>query len=96
MKANDGKLLELEHVRLFRLSVCGVDETGNKLTADYCMNDVADWALLRISERDTLLNAARQTLLDNLHLCDGPQCTLKVLRDAVEAVEGKPLLDDKD
>ena len=32
---------------------------------------------------DPLINAAIQTLKDNLHLCDGDICTLKLLRDAV-------------
>jgi hypothetical protein len=49
-----------------------------------------------IYQRDLLLSAARQTLLNNLHLCDGDNCTLKDLRDAVEKIDGKPILDDND
>lgn len=33
-----------------------------------------------------VLEAAKQTLLDNLHLCDGDVCTLKELRDAVSVI----------
>ena len=58
---------------------------------------VANMAMLyerAMDKRDTLLAAARKTLLDNLHLCDGDNCTLKALRDAVESVDGKPLVDD--
>jgi len=34
-----------------------------------------------------LLSAAKKTLNDNLHLCDGDDCTLKDLRDAVAAID---------
>lgn len=37
---------------------------------------------IRQQEYDDILAAVRQTLEDNLHLCDGDNCTLRVLRDA--------------
>jgi len=39
------------------------------------------------SQRDLLLAAARKTLAENSHLADGDDCTLKALRDAVEAID---------
>ena len=34
-------------------------------------------------ERDRLAEAIRLTLMENLDLCDGDQCTLKCLKDAI-------------
>jgi len=39
-------------------------------------------------QRDQLLAAVRITLAENGHLADGDNCTLRVLRDAVEAIDG--------
>jgi hypothetical protein len=50
---------------------------------DLC--DVCYWR----TRYDKLKGAARQTLAENLHLADGDECTLKVLRDAVYP-EGMP------
>ena len=38
-------------------------------------------------KNETLLEAAIKTLKDNLHLCDGDNCTLRELRDAVKKIE---------
>lgn len=38
------------------------------------------------SDMRPLLDAAIKTLQDNLHLCDGDNCTMKSLRDAVSKI----------
>jgi len=46
------------------------------------------WELAKLrAQNKLLLLAAAKTLLENLHLCDGDDCTLKDLRDAVAAVD---------
>lgn len=43
---------------------------------------------------DDLIRAAIKTLNDNLHLCDGDNCTLFELRSAVEKID--PTWDTKE
>lgn len=40
-------------------------------------------------KHELLFRAVKETLLSNLHLCDGDVCTLKVLRDEFIAQGGE-------
>lgn len=40
-----------------------------------------------LDNHETLLNAAKKTLKENLHLCDGDTCTLYYLKVAVQAID---------
>ena len=41
-----------------------------------------------ITQRNKLLEAAKKTLMENLHLCDGDNCTLYDLKTAVLSIDG--------
>ena len=50
-------------------------------------NGVTDGYILAMKRSDDLINAAIKTLNENLHLCDGDNCTLFELRSAVEKID---------
>lgn len=47
------------------------------------------WAQDEMTRLRSLLDAAVATLQNNLHLCDGENCTLHALLKAVEAIDPK-------
>jgi hypothetical protein len=54
------------------------------------------WAYKEENDRlAALFEAAKQTLLDNLHLADGDDCTLYALREAVLAIDPTVICDDE-
>ena len=50
--------------------------------------------ILAMKRSDDLIKAAIKTLNENLHLCDGDNCTLFELRSAVEKID--PTWDTKE
>lgn len=57
-------------------------------TESYDIDNLLDEVASLRSQRDYILSAARRTLDENWHLADGDNCTLWVLKRAVETLTG--------